>query len=525
MSGRLWGVGVGPGDPELLTVRAARLIADAAVVAFHSAGHGRSIARATAAPYLSAGVVEEQLVYPATVGGPEDPGYAAAMAEFYADASARLAAHLSGGRDVVVLCEGDPAFYGSYQHLHERLKDRFEATIVPGVSAVSAAAAAAGVPLVMHEETLVVAPGTLPAADLAARLAGGDAAAIFKLGRSFDRVREVIAAGGRLDRAVYVERAGTVGQRVEPLARVDADSVPYMSMALIPGVAGAQRRSSRPAGGSPVEGAMAAAKAEVAQGAVIAAGAVVGGEAGSVTVVGLGPGDLHWTTPEVSAVLAQASDLIGYTTYLARVPERPGQVRHSSENKVESERAAMALDLAARGRRVAVVSSGDPGVFAMASAVIEVAAALGKTGPNVRVLPGVTAAQAVSARVGAPLGHDYAVLSLSDRLKPWDVIESRLAAAAAADLVLAIYNPASADRRWQVAAARDVLLRYRAGTTPVVVARAVGDPAESVSIVTLAELDPETVDMRTLLIVGSSATQRYEGPSGPVVYTPRRYGG
>jgi len=352
----------------------------------------------------------------------------------------------------------------------------------------------------MHEETLVVAPGTLAAADLASRLAAGDAAAIFKLGRSFPRVREALSATGLLERAVYVERAGTSSQRVAPFASVDPASVPYMSLALVPGIAGAERRSSR-------------------------APAVVSAGEGSVTVVGLGPGDPSWTTPEVTAILTGATDLIGYTTYLARVPSRPGQERHGSENKVESERAAMALDLASRGRRVVVVSSGDPGVFAMASAVVEVAASLGVTAPSVRILPGVTAAQAVSARVGAPLGHDYAVLSLSDRLKPWEVIEARLAAVAAADLAIAIYNPASRDRRWQVAAARDVLLRYRSASTPVVVARAVGDPVESISIVSLADLDPDLVDMRTMLIIGSSSTVRYEGPDGPVVYTPRRHPG
>jgi len=189
---------------------------------------------------------------------------------------------------------------------------------------------------------------------------------------------------------------------------------------------------------------------------------------------------------------------------------------------VEAERAAMALDLAARGARVAVVSSGDPGVFAMAAAVVEEAGERGGAGPRVRVLPGVTAAQAVAARVGAPLGHDYAVLSLSDRLKPWPVVERRLAAAAAADLVLALYNPASRERRWQVSAAREVLLRHRDAATPVVVGRDVGGPAESVTVVTLGTLDPDVVDMRTLLLVGSSATTAYEGPDGAVVFTPRR---
>jgi precorrin-2 C20-methyltransferase/precorrin-3B C17-methyltransferase len=166
-----------------------------------------------------------------------------------------------------------------------------------------------------------------------------------------------------------------------------------------------------------------------------------------------------------------------------------------------------------------VVSSGDPGVFAMASAVVEVAAA-DHPDVAVRVVPGVSAAQAVAARVGAPLGHDHAVISLSDRLKPWDVVERRLAAVADADMAVALYNPASRSRTWQVEAAREVLLKYRDPATPVVVGRDVDGPEESVRVVRLADLDPGEVDMRTLLIVGSSTTR---WPAPGTVYTPRRH--
>ncbi len=208
------------------------------------------------------------------------------------------------------------------------------------------------------------------------------------------------------------------------------------------------------------------------------------------------------------------------------MPARPGQRRHGSDNKVESERAEFALDLARRGRRVAVVSSGDPGVFAMASAVLEVASEERYSGVPVRVLPGMTAAHAAAARAGAPLGHDYATISLSDRLKPWEVVAERLAAAAAADLVLALYNPASRSRTWQVGRTRDLLLEHRAPDTPVVVARDVGGPEESVRVVHLADLDPADVDMRTLLIIGSSQTRAVTRADGrEVVWTPRRYPG
>jgi len=489
-TGRLTGVGVGPGDPDLVTVRAARLIAEAGVVAYHCARHGRSVARAAAAPYLRPGQIEEVLRYPVTTEGTDHPGgYAGALADFYEEATSRLAAYLEDGRDVVVLCEGDPGFYGSYQHLHARLRGRFRAGIVPGVSSVAAAAAAVGQPLVQHDESLTVLTGTLPADVLRARLAGADAVAILKLGRTFDKVRAALEDTGLLDRAQYVERAGTDAQRVAPLSGVDPGTVPYMSLALVPGRG---ERSAAPPG---------------------------------VTVVGLGPGDPAWLTPEAADAIASATDLVGYRSYLDRIPQRPGQHRHGSGNTVEAERAALALDLAAKGGRVAVISSGDPGVFAMASAVLEEAASDDERwgDVHVEVLPGVTAAQAVASRAGAPLGHDYCVISLSDRLKPWDVIADRIDKAAAADLVLALYNPASRTRTWQVAAVRDVVLRHRLPATPVVVGRSVGRAGEQVRITSLGELDPAGVDMNTLLIVGSSTTRISAQHGRGFVFTPRHY--
>ncbi len=490
-AGRITGVGVGPGDPDLITVRAVRLISEADVIAYHCAGHGRSIARAAAAPYLRAGQIEEELRYPVTTEvGDHAGGYEGAVADFYAEATGRLARHLEAGRDVVVLCEGDPSLYGSYLHLHERLRGQFRSVIVPGVSSLSAAAVAASVPLVQHDEVLTVLPGTLPDDELRARLAGSDAAAILKLGRTFGKVRSALEQTGLLDRAVYVERAGSDRERVEPLAGVDPDGVPYMSLALVPGRG--HREVTKP----------------------------------GVVIVGLGPGDPAWLTPEADAAIAEATDLVGYRPYLARVPVRPGQQRHASGNTVEAERSALALDLAAEGCRVAVVSSGDPGVFAMAAAVLEQAATGGERWASVpvTVLPGVTAAQAVAARAGAPLGHDYCVLSLSDRLKPWQVIADRVEHAAAADLVLALYNPASRSRTWQLAAVADVILRHRSPATPVIVGRAVGRADQQLQVITLAELGGAEVDMSTLVIVGSSATRVAVREGRPVVFTPRHYG-
>ncbi len=196
-SGTLFGVGLGPGDPELVTVKAARVIGEADVVAYHSARHGRSIARAIAEPYLRAGQIEEHLIYPVTTGDTDHPGgYDGAMEDFYAEASDRIAAHLEAGRDVALLAEGDPLFYSSYMHMHTRLAERFTAVIVPGVTSVSAASAAIGTPLATGDEVLSVLPGTLPVSELARRLADTDAAVIMKLGRTYSQVREALSLCG-----------------------------------------------------------------------------------------------------------------------------------------------------------------------------------------------------------------------------------------------------------------------------------------------------------------------------------------
>jgi precorrin-2 C20-methyltransferase/precorrin-3B C17-methyltransferase len=511
--GILYGVGLGPGDPELVTVKAARLIGAADVVAYHSARHGRSVARSIAASYLRGDQVEEQLVYPVTTEATDHPGgYEGAMEEFYASAAARLMAHLSAGRDVVLLAEGDPLFYSSYMHMHRRISERFATVIVPGVTSVSAGSAALAMPLVEGNDVLTVLPGTLGREELTERLRGTGAAAIMKLGRSYGDVRAALKDSGRLADAYYVERAsGGQRQVIERAGDVDPAGVPYMSLVIMPGPEAAGHPVARP---SARPGP---------------AGQAAGGDAvpGRVDVVGLGPGGRDWLTPQAAAVLAAADDIVGYATYVDRVPPNPRQRRHGSDNRVEAQRAEFALDLALRGRRVAVVSSGDPGVFAMASVVLEVAAADERfAGMPVAVVPGITAAQAVASVAGAPLGHDYVVLSLSDRLKPWEVIARRLTAAAEGDFAIAIYNPASASRRQQLVDARDLLLAHRAPGTPVVIGRAVGTPDQEVTITTLGDLDPSLVDMRCLLIIGSSQSQVVRDASRSArVITPRRYPG
>jgi precorrin-2 C20-methyltransferase / precorrin-3B C17-methyltransferase len=504
--GVLYGVGLGPGDPELVTVKAARIIGAADVVAYHCARHGRSVARSIAEPYLRGNQIEEQLVYPVTTETTAHPGgYEGAIEEFYSRAAGRLMAHLAAGRDVVLLAEGDPLFYSSYMHMHKRISSRFTAVIVPGITSVSAASAALSMPLVEGNDVLTVLPGTLGADELTRRLRGTDAAAIMKISRSYDGVRLALKESGRLADAYYVERAsGGSRQLVEPAADVDPAAVPYMSLVIVPG--------AEAAAGTP---AAALGRAEQAP---------AEGTSGRVDVVGLGPAGRDWLTPQALAVLSAADDIVGYAPYVDRVPPNPRQRRHGSDNRVEAQRAEFALDLALRGRRVAVVSSGDPGVFAMATAVLEAAAGDERFGAvPVDVIPGLTAAQAVASQAGAPLGHDYVMLSLSDNLKPWEIIARRLEAAAAADFAIAIYNPASSSRRQQLTDARDLLLAHRDAATPVVVGRAVGTDEQQITVTTLGDLDPAQVDMRCLLIIGSSQTRVVHTAGRARVITPRRY--
>jgi precorrin-3B C17-methyltransferase len=245
---------------------------------------------------------------------------------------------------------------------------------------------------------------------------------------------------------------------------------------------------------------------------------------GRLTIIGLGPGDARYLTHEADAALAAADTLFGYGPYLDRVPVRNHQTRHASDNREESARAMAALQCTAEGASVAVVSGGDPGVFAMAAAVCEAI----DSGPqawrhlDLHVIPGITAMLALAARIGAPLGHDFCAISLSDNLKPWPIIERRLDAAAGAGFVIALYNPISRARPWQLRSAFDRLRRHLPGSVPVVFGRAIGRAGEELALSSLADADPARADMATLIIVGSVETRviEREGQS-PLVYTPR----
>ena len=255
---------------------------------------------------------------------------------------------------------------------------------------------------------------------------------------------------------------------------------------------------------------------------------VIGQGRGALAVVGLGPGDAAWRAPEAEATIRAATDLVGYQLYLDLLgPLTEGKALHPYALGEEEARVRAAFELAAAGRTVALVCSGDPGIYAMAALVFELLDREPRPEwrrPEITVVPGISALQAAAARSGAPLGHDFCAISLSDLLTPWAAIEKRLRAAAEGDFVVALYNPVSRRRTTQLVRAVEILRRERPAETPVVLARNLGRDGEAVTVIDLAALTPEAVDMLTVVLIGSSETRRIErGDGGAWVYTPRGY--
>ncbi len=837
MTGVLYGLGIGPGDPGLITVKARDVLARVPVIAYPAPEGGESLVRAIAAPHVPPG--RREIVIATPMAADRFPAQ-----EVYDRYAGEIEAHLRAGHDVAVLCEGDPFLYGSFMYLFERLAERHEVVVVPGVSSLGAVAAAAGVPLASRNDVLTVLPATVPEPVLASRLAASDAAAIMKVGRNLDKVRRVLRRLGLEDRAWYVERATMARERVLPLAELGADErAPYFSTILVGPAEGRRNRTawgglpegaaivalsasgletarrlqailpasrvhglaSRVPGadctfdetrahlaslfvaGVPIVGVCAAAilvralarvlankrveppvlaiaddlsavvpllgghrganrlaraiatetgavaaittagdlhfdlaldeppsgwrvgnpeaakavtaallagepvgltveagdacwlersgapfsaegrlrvvvtdqriaraeeglvlhppvlsvgvgcergadpaeviglveasleRAGLARGAVACVASVdikadeaavhavadalavparffpaktleaetprlanpsdvvfrevgchgvaeaaalaaagpgstlvvektrsrratcaiaraegdldplsVGWPRGRLTVVGIGPGDPAWRTPEAMQALVDATDVVGYGLYLDLVADAiAGKTKHAPPMGQERERARLALELAAEGRSVALVSSGDAGIYGLAALVFELLDREDRAAWNrveIAVAPGLTACQAAAARIGAPLGHDFCAISLSDLLTPWPEIERRLAAAADGDFVVALYNPVSQRRRSQLLAARDILLRRRPPATPVALGRNLGREGETVDVIRLDRLVPECADMLTVIIVGNSETRLVERGSRRFVYTPRGYG-
>ena len=495
MTGILWAVGVGPGDPELLTVKAARLIREASAVACFSGPGKDSIALRIAREHIADATPVDIFEYPVTTGTTDHiQGYDGAMADFYDASAVRLRELLEIG-DVVLLAEGDPLFFSTNMYLLDRLKD-MDCRVVPGVTSIQGATSAVATALSRHEDVVTILAGTMSEPELAWRLAQTDAAVVMKLGRNFPKVRAALISAGLLERAIYVERATWEEQRALPVVDVDPATVPYFAIVVVPG---RDRRADDAGRHVPDE-------------------PVTGPRRATVSVVGLGPGPEKWLSPEAREVLGGVQHVFGYAPYVRRVPARPGLTLHPSGNTVEVERAREALDLALTGQDVAIVSGGDAGVFAMAAATFEAAEDPCYAEVEIRVVPGITAAQAAAALAGAPLGGDFACLSLSDRLKPWEVVADRLRHLSRADVAVAIYNPRSVARPDQLHAAKAVLLEERSPKTVVVLARDVGRAEESCTVTTLGDFDPDHVDMKTLVIIGSSLTR--VTASGRV-WTPR----
>ncbi len=835
MSGILYGLGIGPGDPGLVTVKARDILQTVPVIAYPAPDGGDSLVRAIAAPHIPRGRIEIVIETPMVA----DSFPAAEVYDRYAGV---IADHLETGRDVAVLCEGDPFLYGSFMYIHERIVGRHETVVVPGVSSLGAVAAVAGVPLASRNEVLTVLPAPLAEEELEARLAATDAAAIMKVGRHLAKIRRVLRRLGLEAEAHYVERATMKEQRVLSLDAAPEHGAPYFSMILVRGrdrraatgdddalpagaalvalgpggLATARRlapvlprsrvhglagrlqdadevfadtadhlrtlfaagvpvvgicaagilvralapvladkgreppvvavaedggavvpllgghhganrlaraiaaavggraaittggdvrfgfglddpppgwRVANPGAAKPIAAALLAgepvalkvevgdptwltrsgapfaehgaravwvtdrtdvdleaalvlrppvlavgvgcergvAAAElidlvertlhahglaagavacvasidvkadeaavhataaalgvparffvaaeleaeaprlrnpservyrevgchgVAEGAALAAAgadgqlivdktrspratcavaradagidaAAVGRPQGRLAIVGIGPGGRDWRTPEATRALAEASDVVGYRLYLDLIGDLvAGKTLHASPMTQEEARVRRALDLAAEGRSVALVSSGDAGLYGLATLAFELIDRENRPEWNrlaITVTPGVSAFQAAAARLGAPCGHDFCAVSLSDLLTPWPEIERRLRAAADGDFVVALYNPVSHRRRTQLVAARDILLAARPPATPVALVRNVGRDGEKIDVVRLDELVPEAADMLTVVLVGNSRTRLVERGVNRWLYTPRGY--
>jgi precorrin-2 C(20)-methyltransferase len=474
-------VGVGPGDPDLLTVKAINVLRHVAVV-YHvgsedNQGRALDIIRAHLRPDQ---VVRTLLTEPMhVVSAAEDE-------TLYRRGVERIAADCRRGLDVAFVAEGDPALYSSASYVWELLSQvdpGIPIEVVPGVSSVTAAAARAGWPLIQKGEMLAIVPAHYHAAEVPGLIEQFPSVCLLKVTSVLPEVAETLRRARPGRRALYVENLGTAREWITGDLDAAAGRKEYFSLVLV--------RQDR-------------ASAEVRQ--------------GKIWVIGLGPGAPELLTQQARDALRQADVILGYEAYLKPLASLGLRAEfRASPIGAEAARAADALALAEAGQRVALVSSGDAGVYGMAALLLETAQS--KPGLETEIIPGVTAATAAAALLGAPLGHDFACVSLSDLLTPWETIERRLEAVGQGDLVVALYNPVSRRRTWQLPRARDLLLRYRRPETPVGLVEKAYRPGTRVWQTTLAKLTIDGVGMETLVIVGSSHTRIIDGR----MVTPRGY--
>ena len=490
-TGHFWAVGVGPGDPELLTLKALRIVRAAQVIYHAGSGPDRGRAYEIIRPHLRS-EQECRVVLTEAMAAVDHDNWR----QHYLPGVEQIAADCRAGRDVACVTEGDPTLYSTaacvWQLLSE-LHPEIAVEIVPGVSSVTAAAARVGWPLAQRDEPLAVLPASYHADELRRWIAEFPTLCLLKPGQALPQLVEVLNDFGPRREAVYLENVGTA-QEWTTRDLAEAVGRNYYFAIVIVRTPLARRASEGTDGPSRARGA------------------------NGVQVVGLGPGDPDLLTPRALAALRSAEVIVGFAGYLqALAPLRLRAELCGSPIGAETERAAQALELARTGRRVALVSSGDAGVYGMASLLLEAAAQAPQV--EIEVVPGVTAALAAAALLGAPLGHDFACVSLSDLLTPWETIAHRLDAAARADFVLALYNPLSRQRTWQLPQARDILLRHRRPDTPVGLVDKAYRPGTRLWHTTLGKLTTDGVGMETTLIIGNSQTRVVNGR----LVTPRGY--
>jgi precorrin-2 C(20)-methyltransferase len=493
--GKFWAIGVGPGDPGLLTFKAGEILRLVQVI-YHAGpkpdqGRAWNIVRAHIQPDQEIRILLTESMAEVSASDGKAP---------YQSAVDQIAADCRAGKHVALTTEGDPTLYSTAANVWQLLAEQhpdIPIEIVPGVSSITAAAARVGWPLAQKNEALAALPAGYHAEQLAKILQDFPTVCLLKVSQVLPQVLSFLEGDGDERQAVYLENLGTSQEWVTTNLREALGRKGYFSQVLVR----RKKHTGKRADESPVS-------------------------SGKLSVVGLGPGDPELLTRRALKVLQQAQVIVGYDGYLKLLSSLNlrAELRGSPIGK-EKERALEALELARAGKRVALVSSGDAGVYGMGSVLFETAALGRLTTPptqvdvEIEVVPGVTAATAAAALLGAPLGHDFACVSLSDLLTPWEAIERRLMAVAESDFVLALYNPASRERTWQLPRAREILLQHRQPDTPAGVVDRAYRSGMRVVHTNLGQLTSDGIGMETIVIVGNSQTRMIEGR----MVTPRGY--
>lgn len=482
--GRFWALGVGPGDPELLTLKALRVVRQVAVVYHVGPEPRRGRAYEIVAPHLRP-EQETRIVLTESMTSASSGDWR----QVYRPAVEQIVADCRQGKDVAFITEGDPTLYSTAAYVWQLLAELhpdIAIEVVPGVSSITAAAARAKVSLAQKDETVAVVPAHYHAAAAGSWIDDCSTVVFLKPAAG---VAQIAAAAGLDHEAIYVENLGRPGEWLTSDLACAAERSCYFSLVIV------CKRGDRHAGLLPA----------------------LTRRVGTITVVGLGPGAFDLLTPRALQALRGADVIVGYESYLQSLaPLNLRAELRGSPIGAETARARLAVELAQQGRLVALVSSGDAGIYGMASLLLETA---GEAGIAVEIVPGVTAATAAAALLGAPLGHDFACVSLSDLLTPWELIAARLDAAARSDFVIALYNPVSQKRTWQLPQARDIVLWHRRPDTPVGVVDRASRTGELKRLTTLGELASAGIGMETVVLIGNSQTRVVNGR----LVTPRGY--